>query len=194
MPVEVEVESVRDAANCLGVGTAAHAAEVSDHLLAAQAAELRHIAWQVTDRVLHGHVVTPAVEPEDIGCAPGGPDHAHEQPDRRRLAGAVGTEITENLLRGDVEVEVEEASPNAIVLREFRGSYRRDRHFAQHIGAVQLGELELHILMSGRWKADGGLLFGVVPKELWQKRTHADETHMIDCACVCLIARINGKV
>jgi glyoxylase-like metal-dependent hydrolase (beta-lactamase superfamily II) len=59
---------------------------------------------------------------------------------------------------------------------------------------MQLGDLELHLLMSGRWKADGGLMFGVVPKVLWQKQKAADENNMIECACVCLIARINGRV
>src|SRR3982074_1147705 len=48
--------------------------------------------------------------------------------------------------------------------------------------------------MSGRWKADGGLMFGVVPKVLWEKHKPADRNNMIDCACVCLIARINGRV
>jgi glyoxylase-like metal-dependent hydrolase (beta-lactamase superfamily II) len=59
---------------------------------------------------------------------------------------------------------------------------------------MHLGDLELHLLMSGRWKADGGLMFGVVPKVLWQKQKPADENNMIECACVCLIARINGRV
>ena len=60
--------------------------------------------------------------------------------------------------------------------------------------AVQLGDLELHLLMGGRWKADGGLMFGVVPKVLWEKQKPADENNMIECACVCLIARVNGRV
>ena len=33
--------------------------------------------------------------------------------------------------------------------------------------------------MSGRWKADGGLMFGVVPKVLWEKQKPADENNMI---------------
>ena len=57
-----------------------------------------------------------------------------------------------------------------------------------------LGDLELHILVADRWKADGGLMFGVVPKVLWEKQKPADENNLIDCACVCLIARKNGRV
>ncbi len=37
-------------------------------------------------------------------------------------------------------------------------------------------------------------MFGVVPKVLWQKLKPPDENNMIECACVCLIARINGRV
>ncbi len=59
---------------------------------------------------------------------------------------------------------------------------------------MQLGDLELHLLVSDHWKADGGLMFGVVPKVLWEKQKPADSNNMIDCACVCLIARKNGRV
>jgi len=59
---------------------------------------------------------------------------------------------------------------------------------------MQLGDLELHLLVAGRWKADGGLMFGVVPKVMWEKKRPADGNNMIDMACVGLIARINGKV
>lgn len=59
---------------------------------------------------------------------------------------------------------------------------------------MNLGDLELHLLLADRWKADGGLMFGVVPKVLWEKQKPADGNNMIDVACVCLIARMNGRV
>jgi len=59
---------------------------------------------------------------------------------------------------------------------------------------VRLGDLELHLLVTDHWKADGGLMFGVVPKVLWEKQKPADGNNMIDCACVCLIARKDGRV
>src|SRR5258708_39735047 len=59
---------------------------------------------------------------------------------------------------------------------------------------MRLGDLELYILIAGRWKADGGLMFGVVPKVLWEKQKPADGNNMVDCACVGLIARVNGRV
>jgi glyoxylase-like metal-dependent hydrolase (beta-lactamase superfamily II) len=59
---------------------------------------------------------------------------------------------------------------------------------------MQMGDLELHLLIAGHWKADGGLMFGVVPKVMWEKKRPADGNNMIDMACVGLIARINGRV
>jgi glyoxylase-like metal-dependent hydrolase (beta-lactamase superfamily II) len=59
---------------------------------------------------------------------------------------------------------------------------------------VRLGDLELYLLLTDYWKADGGLMFGVVPKVLWEKQKPADANNMVDCACVCLIARKNGRV
>ncbi len=50
---------------------------------------------------------------------------------------------------------------------------------------VQLGDLELHLLIAGHWRgADGGLMFGVVPKVMWEKKRPADGNNMIDMACV----------
>lgn len=37
-------------------------------------------------------------------------------------------------------------------------------------------------------------MFGVVPKVLWEKQKPADGNNMIECASVCLVARINGRV
>src|SRR5258708_18832120 len=71
---------------------------------------------------------------------------------------------------------------------------RRLRGEAVTLGAMRLGDLELHLLVAGHWKADGGLMFGVVPKVMWEKKTPADGNNMIDMACVGLIARIDGRV
>ena len=59
---------------------------------------------------------------------------------------------------------------------------------------MRLGDLELHLLVTDHWKADGGLMFGVVPKILWEKQKAADGKNLIDCACVCLVARKDGRV
>jgi glyoxylase-like metal-dependent hydrolase (beta-lactamase superfamily II) len=46
-------------------------------------------------------------------------------------------------------------------------------------GRTTLGELELTILTDGPYFLDGGAMFGVVPKPLWEKRTPANERNQI---------------
>jgi glyoxylase-like metal-dependent hydrolase (beta-lactamase superfamily II) len=46
-------------------------------------------------------------------------------------------------------------------------------------GHATLGEMELTILTDGTYLADGGAMFGVVPKPLWEKRTPANERNQI---------------
>jgi len=52
---------------------------------------------------------------------------------------------------------------------------------------MRLGDLELYILVAGRWKADGGLMFGVVPKVLWARRAPPDDRNRIPLALRCLL-------
>ena len=58
--------------------------------------------------------------PEQLRRAAGRRDQVEQQPHRRRLAGAVRAEEAEDLAALDLEVEVEEAVPGAVVLREAR--------------------------------------------------------------------------
>lgn len=46
-------------------------------------------------------------------------------------------------------------------------------------GSVQLGELTLTPLLDAYFRLDGGAMFGVVPKPLWEKRAPADERNRI---------------
>src|SRR5439155_10913191 len=103
---EVEVETVRNVVHSLRVDATAHAAEVRDHVLAAHAAELRDVAWQVADEALDLDRVAAAIEAENVGRPGGGTDHAHYAADGRRLARAVRAEVPENLLGLDLQVEV----------------------------------------------------------------------------------------
>jgi glyoxylase-like metal-dependent hydrolase (beta-lactamase superfamily II) len=43
----------------------------------------------------------------------------------------------------------------------------------------QLGDFELTVCTDGTYKLDGGAMFGVVPKPLWEKRTPADDQNRI---------------
>src|SRR5215475_5004242 len=44
---------------------------------------------------------------------------------------------------------------------------------------TQLGDFELTVCTDGSYKLDGGAMFGVVPKPLWEKRAPADEQNRI---------------
>ncbi|MEO6815071.1 MAG: MBL fold metallo-hydrolase [Edaphobacter sp.] len=44
---------------------------------------------------------------------------------------------------------------------------------------TQVGDFELTVCTDGPYKLDGGAMFGVVPKTLWQKRAPADEQNRI---------------
>ncbi|HEX6134577.1 MAG TPA: MBL fold metallo-hydrolase [Longimicrobiales bacterium] len=51
----------------------------------------------------------------------------------------------------------------------------------------QLGDLRIHALEAGTQKLDGGAMFGVVPKPLWERRIPADERNRIPLALRCLL-------
>ncbi|WP_142784545.1 MBL fold metallo-hydrolase [Changchengzhania lutea] len=52
--------------------------------------------------------------------------------------------------------------------------------------------MTLYPINSGNFKLDGGAMFGVVPKSLWQKTNPADANNMIDIAARCLLIE-DGK-
>ena len=47
--------------------------------------------------------------------------------------------------------------------------------------------MKLHAIESGNFKLDGGAMFGVVPKIIWQKTNPADSNNLIDIAARCLL-------
>jgi glyoxylase-like metal-dependent hydrolase (beta-lactamase superfamily II) len=51
----------------------------------------------------------------------------------------------------------------------------------------QLGRFRIHALNGGYQLLDGGAMFGVVPKPLWQKRIPADDRNRIPLALRCLL-------
>ena len=50
-----------------------------------------------------------------------------------------------------------------------------------------LGDFRLHALDAGGQRLDGGAMFGVVPKPLWEKRIPADARNRIPLALRCLL-------
>ena len=54
---------------------------------------------------------------------------------------------------------------------------------------MQLGDVELTPLLAGRFRLDGGAMFGVVPKPLWSRRAPADDRNRIQLAMRPLLVR-----
>lgn len=50
-----------------------------------------------------------------------------------------------------------------------------------------LGRLRIHALQAGGQKLDGGAMFGVVPKPLWERRIAADSRNRIQLGMRCLL-------
>jgi glyoxylase-like metal-dependent hydrolase (beta-lactamase superfamily II) len=51
----------------------------------------------------------------------------------------------------------------------------------------QLGRWRIHAIQAGGQKLDGGAMFGVVPKSLWERRIPADERNRIQLGMRCLL-------
>jgi glyoxylase-like metal-dependent hydrolase (beta-lactamase superfamily II) len=51
----------------------------------------------------------------------------------------------------------------------------------------QLGQWRIHAIQAGGQKLDGGAMFGVVPKPLWERRIAADERNRIQLGMRCLL-------
>jgi glyoxylase-like metal-dependent hydrolase (beta-lactamase superfamily II) len=51
----------------------------------------------------------------------------------------------------------------------------------------QLGRWRIHAIQAGGQKLDGGAMFGVVPKTLWERRIPADERNRIQLGMRCLL-------
>lgn len=51
----------------------------------------------------------------------------------------------------------------------------------------QLGRWRIHAIQAGGQKLDGGAMFGVVPKVLWERRIPADERNRIQLGMRCLL-------
>jgi len=58
---------------------------------------------------------------------------------------------------------------------------------------MKLGKFEIYLVTDGRFRLDGGAMFGVVPKVLWEKCCPADEKNRIQLGLNCLLIRAHGK-
>jgi len=58
---------------------------------------------------------------------------------------------------------------------------------------IRAGEFEIRAVDTGRFRLDGGAMFGVVPKALWQKTDPADDRNRIDMHMRALYAEGAGR-
>ena len=54
--------------------------------------------------------------------------------------------------------------------------------------------MTLYPIESGNFKLDGGAMFGVVPKSIWEKTNPADQNNRIDIGARCLLIENNNKL
>jgi glyoxylase-like metal-dependent hydrolase (beta-lactamase superfamily II) len=54
--------------------------------------------------------------------------------------------------------------------------------------------MKLYPINSGNFKLDGGAMFGVVPKSLWQRTNPSDNNNMIDIAARCLLVEDGNRL
>ena len=59
---------------------------------------------------------------------------------------------------------------------------------------MNTGSIEWHLVSDGTFRLDGGAMFGVVPKPLWQKRAPSDERNRIRLGTNCLLLKTAGRV
>jgi glyoxylase-like metal-dependent hydrolase (beta-lactamase superfamily II) len=59
---------------------------------------------------------------------------------------------------------------------------------------MHFGDIEVLPIHGGEFHLDGGAMFGVVPKTLWERKAPADERNRIRLAANSLLVRAGGKI
>jgi glyoxylase-like metal-dependent hydrolase (beta-lactamase superfamily II) len=54
---------------------------------------------------------------------------------------------------------------------------------------MQFGDVQLFLISGGRFRLDGGAMFGVVPKALWERKFPADDRNRVGLDTNCLLVR-----
>lgn len=57
-----------------------------------------------------------------------------------------------------------------------------------------IGPYTLHTIETGRFRLDGGAMFGIIPKPLWERKIPADERNRIPLHMRCLLLEGAGRV
>lgn len=59
---------------------------------------------------------------------------------------------------------------------------------------MRIGQYDVYLLDTGRYRLDGGAMFGVVPRVLWEKENPPDEKNRITMALNVLLIIGNGRI
>src|SRR3954467_4751140 len=62
------------------------------------------------------------------------------------------------------------------------------------VDTLTVGNLRVHTIQAGGQKLDGGAMFGVVPKPLWERRIPADDRNRIQLGMRCLVIQHESTV
>ena len=58
---------------------------------------------------------------------------------------------------------------------------------------MHFGEIEVRFIDAGSFWLDGGSMFGIVPRTMWEKKMVPDERHRLKFACNSLLVRAGGE-
>src|SRR3954470_8681409 len=77
----------------------------------------------------------------------------------------------------------------ATCARDAAARYRRHHRMSlePRVQTRRIGSFTVHAIQAGGQKLDGGAMFGVVPKPLWERRISADERNRIQLGMRCLL-------
>ncbi|MBI5476035.1 MAG: MBL fold metallo-hydrolase [Ignavibacteriales bacterium] len=59
---------------------------------------------------------------------------------------------------------------------------------------MKIGSYDVHAIETGTFWLDGGAMFGIIPKVLWEKTNKSDERNRVKLAARCLLLIGNGKI
>ncbi|MBI2192273.1 MAG: MBL fold metallo-hydrolase [Planctomycetes bacterium] len=58
---------------------------------------------------------------------------------------------------------------------------------------MKVGDFELDVFSAGRYRLDGGAMFGIIPKPLWERLIPPDEKNRIELDTCCVLVRTGGQ-
>jgi len=88
----------------------------------------------------------------------------------------------------------EPGSSDTHMIRSFRGArastdFMRSPVSERTLPTINVGDFELSVVSDGTYYADGGAMFGVVPKPMWEKRLPADDRNRVRLGLNSLLVR-----